>query len=172
MRPSELIAVRVGSVNLHARTLQVERSRHLGTEAAPKTPRARRTVRLTNGNVEVLQPAIELKAKPQDYLFRNVWNQPIEPANFYNLFRDAQRALAISALRDLYSAKDTYISLALTNGVSLTWLSEQTGVAVATLLKHYGRLIQFLASRRSGDVQDGGAETVQNGTNWTPNWTS
>ena len=118
-----------------------------------------------------MQPAIELKAKPQDYLFRNVWNQPIEPGNFYDLFRDAQRALAISPLRDLYSAKDTYISLALTNGVSLTWLSEQTGVAVATLLKHYGRLIQFLASRRSGDVQDGGAETVQNGTNWTPNWT-
>ena len=64
-------------------------------------------MRLTNGNVEVLQPAIELKAKPQDYLFRNVWNQPIEPANFYDLLRDAQRAPAISPLRDLYSAKDT-----------------------------------------------------------------
>ena len=150
MRPSELVAVRVGSVNLHARTLQVERSRHLGAEAAPKTPRARRTVRLTNGNVEVLTPAIELKAKPRDYLFKNVWNQPIEPANFYDLFRDAQRALAISPLRDLYSAKDTYISLALTNGVSLTWLSEQTGVAVATLHKHYGR---FIHSSQADDLE-------------------
>jgi integrase len=150
MRPSELVAVRVGSVNLHAHTLQVERSRHLGAEAAPKTLRARRTVRLTNGNVEVLTPAIELKAKPQDYLFKNVWNQPIEPANFYDLFRDAQRALAISPLRDLYSAKDTYISLALTNDVSLTWLSEQTGVAVATLLKHYGR---FIHSSQADDLE-------------------
>ena len=141
MRPSELVAVRVGSVNLHARTLQVERSRHLGSEAAPKTQRARRTVRLTRGNVEVLEPLFALKAKPHDYLFKNVWSQPIEPANFYDLFRDAQRALKISPLRDLYSAKDTYISLALTNDVSLTWLSEQTGVAVATLLKHYGRFI-------------------------------
>jgi len=107
-------------------------------------------VRLTNGNVEVLQPAIELKAKPQDYLFRNVWNQPIEPANFYDLFRDAQRALAISPLRDLYSAKDTYISLALTNDVSLAWLSKQTGVAVATLLKHYGR---FIHSSQADDLE-------------------
>ena len=141
MRPSELVAVRVGSVNLNARTLQVERSRHLGAEAAPKTQRARRTVRLTRGTIEVLEPLFELKGKPHDYLFKNVWRTPIEPANFYDLFRDAQRALAISPLRDLYSAKDTYISLALTNGVSLTWLSEQTGVAVATLLKHYGRFI-------------------------------
>src|SRR5215469_1243436 len=41
MRPSELVAVRVGSVNLHARTLQVGRSHHLGAEAAPKTLCAR-----------------------------------------------------------------------------------------------------------------------------------
>jgi integrase len=47
MRPSELVAARVGSLNIHVRTLQVERSRHLGAEAAPKTQRARRTVRLT-----------------------------------------------------------------------------------------------------------------------------
>jgi integrase len=35
MRPSELVALRVGSVSLRAQTLQVERSRHLGSEAAP-----------------------------------------------------------------------------------------------------------------------------------------
>jgi integrase len=120
MRPSELVALRVGSVNLHARTLQVERSRHLGSEAAPKTQRARRTVRLTRGNVEVLEPLFELKARPHDYLFKNIWGDPIEPANFYDLFRDAQRALSISPLRDLYSAKDTYMSHALINGVSVT----------------------------------------------------
>ena len=41
MRPSEAVAVRLRSVNLGARTVQVERSRHLGAEAAPKTLRAR-----------------------------------------------------------------------------------------------------------------------------------
>lgn len=160
MRPSEAVAVRVGSLNLGARTVQVERSRHLGAEAAPKTPRARRAVRLTWKNVEVLEPLIELKAQPADYLFKNVWGAPIEAANFYDLFRDAQRALSISPLRDLYSAKDTYISLALTNGVSLTWLSEQTGVAVATILKHYGRFIHssqaddFEMSKMEGNEQN------------------
>jgi hypothetical protein len=88
----------------------------------------------------VLRPHIEVKG-PHDYLFENVRGQPVEPANFYDLFRDAQRALGITPLRDLFSTKDTYISLALTNGVSLTWLSEQTGVAVATILKQYDRFM-------------------------------
>lgn len=93
MRPSEAVAVRVGSVNLRARTIQVERSRHLGEEAAPKTSRSRRAVRLTKDNAEVLEPLIELKTRPDDYLFKNVRGEPIEAANFYDLFRDAQRTL-------------------------------------------------------------------------------
>jgi integrase len=90
MRPSELVAVRIQSLNLGTRTIQVERSRHLGAEAAPKTSRARRAVRLTRDNAELLKPLIELKAQPQDYLFKSVWGTPIEAANFYDLFRDAQ----------------------------------------------------------------------------------
>jgi len=140
MRPSEAAAVRVRSVNLRTGTIQVERSRHLGTEAAPKTRRARRAVRLTHQSIETLRPLVELK-EADDYLFENVRGAPIEPVNFYDLFRHAQRALGISPPRDLYSTKDTYLSLALTNGVSLTWLSEQTGVAVATILKHYGQFV-------------------------------
>jgi hypothetical protein len=61
--------------------------------------------------------------------------------------RNAQRALSISPLRDLYSAKDTYMSVALTNSVGLTWLSEQTEVAVTTILKRYDR---FIHSSQSG----------------------
>ncbi len=141
MRPSEASAIRLRTVNLDARTLQVERSRHLGVEAPPKTQRARRAVRITAGAVEILKPLISLKARPDDYLFTNVRGEPIQQANFYDLFRDAQSTLKITPRRDLYSTKDTYISLALTNGVSLPWLSEQTGVAVATILKHYGRFI-------------------------------
>ena len=141
MRPSEATALRLRTINLGAQMLQVERSRHLGAEAAPKTARARRTVRLMKGNVDVLEKLIELQAQPDDYVFKNVWGGPIIGRYFYELFRGAERALSLTPLRDLYSVKDTYISLALTNGVSLTWLSEQTGVAVSTMLKHYGRFI-------------------------------
>ena len=49
-------------------------------------------------------------------------------------------------LRDVYATKDTYVSAALTCGVNLTWLSEQTGVAAITLRKHYGRFIHVDAA--------------------------
>jgi hypothetical protein len=64
--------------------------------------------------------------------------QPIDAANFAELFRRAQRALGIR-LRKFYSTKHTYVSMALTRNVNIRWLSEQTAVAVTTLLKHYGR---------------------------------
>ena len=78
--------------------------------------------------------------QPNGYVFTNVHGEPIKPENFYDLFRDAQRALEIP-LRDLYTTKDTYVSLALTNGVNLRWLSEQTGVHESTLLRHYGSFV-------------------------------
>ena len=70
--------------------------------------------------------------------------------------------LSISPLRDLDLAKDTYISLALTNGVSPTWLSEQTGVAITTIMKHYGR---FIHSSQADDIEMSKieAKTVQVG---------
>jgi integrase len=151
MRPSEAVAVRIRSFNLGARTVQVERSRYLGAEAAPKTPRARRAVRLTWKNVEVLEPLVELKARPEDYLFKNVRGEPIEAANFYDLFRDAQRALSISPLRDLYSAKDTYISLALTNDGLAVGADRRSGDDHPEAL---WPVHPFVADGRFRDVQD------------------
>ncbi|MEO6026404.1 MAG: tyrosine-type recombinase/integrase [Candidatus Binatia bacterium] len=135
MRPSELAALRLHCLNLPAGTLRVERSWHLGMEAAPKTDAARRTVRLTPRCRQVLAPVIELKAQPDDHVFTNVHGEPIKPQNFYDLFCEAQRALELP-LRDLYATKDTYVSRALTSGVNLRWLSEQTGVHESTLLRH------------------------------------
>jgi integrase len=140
MRPSEAVALRLRSIDLAAGTLWIERSRSLGAEHAPKTASAARVVRLTQRNVEILASVIELRAMPDDYLFKNSLNGPIDQRSFYKLFCATQRVLG-RRLRDLYATKDTYVSRALTNGVNLTWLSEQAGVAESTLRKHYGRFI-------------------------------
>ncbi len=140
LRPSEAVALRVRSLDLAAGTLFVERSRSLSTESAPKTSAAARVVRLTARNVEVLKQVIELRAEPDDYVFKNSLGRPIDQRSFYKIFCAAQRALGIR-LRDLYATKDTYVSVALTKGVNLTWLSEQTGVMESTLRTHYGRFI-------------------------------
>ena len=80
------------------------------------------------------------RARPDDYVFKNSLGRPIDQRSFYKLFCSAQRVLGIR-LRDLYATKDTYVSVALTKGVNLTWLSEQTGVMESTLRTHYGRFI-------------------------------
>ncbi len=140
LRPSEAVALRLRSLDLGAGTLFVERSRSLRSESAPKTSAAARVVRLTARNVEVLKQVIELRAEPDDYVFKNSLGDPIDQRSFYKIFCAAQRALGIR-LRDLYATKDTYVSVALTKGVNLTWLSEQTGVMESTLRTHYGRFI-------------------------------
>ena len=143
-RPSELAAACVGSLDLRAETLRIRASRHRGVESAPKTRSADRVIRLTPRNVDALRPVVELRARPDDHLFKNPWGEPIKPENFYDAFVDAQKALEIR-VRDLYATKDTYISNALTQGANLTWLSEQTGVAEATIRKHYGRFVHSTA---------------------------
>lgn len=64
-------------------------------------------------------------------------------AAFYNCFIKAQRELRISPIHDLYSTKDTYISVCLSGSepVNLSRLSEQTGVSESTIKKHYGRFM-------------------------------
>jgi integrase len=140
LRPSEAVALRVRSLDLAAGTLFVERSRSLKSESAPKTSAAARVVRLTARNVQVLRQVIEVRAERGDYVFKNSLGDPIDQRSFYKIFCAAQRALSIR-LRDLYATKDTYVSVALTKGVNLTWLSEQTGVMESTLRTHYGRFI-------------------------------
>jgi hypothetical protein len=83
---------------------------------------------------------IQLHAEPDDYFFKNSLGDPIDQRSFYKIFWAAQRALSIR-LRDLCATKDTYVSTALTSGVNLAWLSQQTGVMESTLRSHYGRFI-------------------------------
>ncbi len=162
MRPSEAVALRLRSLDLANGTLFVERSRSLGAEAAPKTAAAARVVRLTARNVEVLRPLVELRAEPGDYVFKNTLGQPIDQRSFYKLFCSAQRALGIR-MRDLYATKDTYVSTALTRGVNLAWLSEQTGVADATLRRHYGRFMHADAADalELSKIDSNGSKSVQ-----------
>ncbi len=143
-RPSELSAARIGSLDPRAGTLRIRASRSRGEENGPKTSSADRVVRLTPRNVEVLRPIVPLHARPDGYLFKNMRGEPVNSEWLYDPFVNAQQALGIR-IRDAYTTKDTYISNALTHGVNLTWLSEQTGVAEATLRKHYGRFVHTAA---------------------------
>jgi hypothetical protein len=64
-----------------------------------------------------------------------------------------QRALGIR-VRGLYSTKVTFVSSALTAGVKIAWLGQQTGVNYTTLRRHYGKWMPSNAVRETRAVRD------------------
>src|SRR4030095_8566907 len=67
--------------------------------------------------------------------------RPIEPKAFASRhWYRCLRAIGLR-LRGIYCTKDTFVTTALQAGVKVAWLEAQTGVAYATLKRHYGKWI-------------------------------
>jgi hypothetical protein len=88
--------------------------------------------------VRLLRALQPLHVTPTTPVFTHTRGGPIEPNSFLPHWYAAQRACGIR-VRGLYSTKDTFVTTALTAGVKIAWLEEQTGVAYATLKRHYGK---------------------------------
>lgn len=124
-RPSDLSAVRVRSINLNAGTIRMIESFDSGHVGDVKTQSSDRMARLTPENAKLLRDLLELRPDPNAFFFRDVHGDSIDCGVLYNSFVEAQRALGISPIRDLYSTKDTFMSVCMSNGVDLSWLSAQ-----------------------------------------------
>ncbi len=85
----------------------------------------------------VLREMQPLHVTPESPVFTSTIGGPIDPKRFGALWGDALRGCAVRA-RGLYSTKDTFVSLALRVRGPL-WVERQTGVAYATLRKHYAK---------------------------------
>lgn len=141
LRPSEASGLLVRDLDLERGLLFVRRSRSEYQDARPKTRQARRTVELFPAVVTVLRSIIPTDASPDRRVFTNTLGRPIEPTKFN---RDHwTRALADDAVkvshRGLYSTKDTFVTMAMMLACPPAWIEEQTGVAWATLKRHYAK---------------------------------
>ncbi len=140
MRPSEASGLQWRDVDLERGMLYVRRSYHLYGYNAPKTKAARRTVELFPQTVAILTALKKLHVKPETAVFLTTRGEPIEPKTFSEHWYSALRALGLR-VRGLYCTKDTYVTTALHAACRIEWLEAQTGVAYATLRKHYGRWV-------------------------------
>jgi len=170
LRPSEASGLQWQDVDLTHGLLYVRRSFHRYTYGAPKTRSARRTVELLPETVRVLRDFQPLHVTPETPVFTSTISGPIDPKRFGDLWGIALRACGVRA-RGLYTTKDTFVSLALRVRGPL-WVERQTGVAYATLRKHYAKWMPreddrselerlaaaFGVSDRSGDVKLSPAE--------------
>lgn len=141
-RPSEVIALRWRDVDLASGLFRVTRSRYLNEDSAPKTGVAARTVEMVPETIALLKMIQPLHVDPDDPVFRNTEGRQIYANTFLQwAWHPCLRALGIR-MRGVYALKDTYISIALSKGVNISWLVGQTGVSYATMLKHYGTFLR------------------------------
>ena len=124
-------------IDLARGLLCVRRSFRRYTYGAPKTRSARRTVELLPETVRVLRDFQPLRVTPETPVFTSTLGGPIDPKRFGDLWGIALRACGVRA-RGLYTTKDTFVSLALRVRGPL-WVERQTGVAYATLRRHYAK---------------------------------
>src|SRR5262249_50648475 len=107
----------------------------------PKTAAAERWVELFPETVRLLAALQPLRVTPTQPVFTTTEGQPIEPKAFASRYwYRGLRALQLR-VRGIYATKDTFVTTALQVGVKVAWLEAQTGVAYATLKRHYGRWI-------------------------------
>jgi len=139
-RPSELVALRWGDVDLRTAKLMVRRSRTLGEDNAPKTAASERTIDLARTVVDVLRGVKPLHVTDEDFVFRNTEGRPIFADNFGKYWHPALRAVGVRP-RKFYATRHTFISVALTRGVRIKWLAEYVGTSVDMIEKHYGRYL-------------------------------
>ena len=85
------------------------------------------------------------------HVFVSTDGEPIEPKSLSAHWYACLRALGIR-VRGVYCTKDTFMSTALTAGVSITWLEQQTGVAYATIRKHYGRWLRTEGASQTAKI--------------------
>jgi integrase len=140
MRPSEAAGLQWGDIDLAGRCLHVRRSRHLWEYNAPKTRQARRRVELFPEVVNVLKAVQPLHVTPEMPVFTNLQGNPVEPNSLLPHWYRCLRALGIRQ-RGLYCMKDTFVTTALSVGVKIPWLEQQTGVRYDTLRRHYGKWV-------------------------------
>ncbi len=74
MRPSEAVALRWGDVDTERGTIEVSKSRYLGSEGPPKTEASNRTVYLLPIVRDALRDVKPLHAEPDQYVFVNEWS--------------------------------------------------------------------------------------------------
>jgi len=141
-RPSELLGLRWGDVDLKAGFLCISKSRYLDRDGATKTVGSDRTIRLLPSVVDLLKQIKPLNATDRGYVFLNKEGQPVN-------FRTWRKGVWYRILRGLeirprkpYCTRHTFISVGLSNGVNIKWLAEYCGTSVAMIEKHYGRYVR------------------------------
>jgi integrase len=138
MRTAEAVGLRWKCVNLHAGRLDIETSRTLGEDNAPKTKESARSLDLRPDVVTVLR---SLRGRRDDaaFVFTTRYGTPLNQERFVE--KHWRRALERTEVprRKFYATRHTFITLSLEAGAPIRELAEYCGTSVEMIEKHYAK---------------------------------
>ena len=141
-RPSEIIALRWGDIDLKTGNASISKSRYMNTDAPTKTVASEREIALGQPIVAALKALKPLHVAEDDFVFKNQEGNPIlEDKWRAKYWYRALRACQVRP-RKFYATRHTFISDALSHGLNIKWVAEYCGTSVAMIEKHYGRYIK------------------------------
>lgn len=109
-----------------------------GEKVATKTSTVRRVL-LTSKAVQILKRHTETRFTG-GYVFQTTYGNPYDLKDLTAAFKAACEAAGVRYRRP-YTLRHTYASRALTAGVEPSWLAQQLGDRLETVLRHYARWI-------------------------------
>lgn len=140
-RPSELVGLRWGDVDLRAGKLTIRRSRTMNEDNAPKTQASERTIDLLPKVVAALRQAKPLHVTDESFVFVNTEGRPIIVDNLDRVWHPALRATNTRP-RKFYATRHTFISTALGRGAKVKWVGTYCGTSLAMIEKHYSAWLE------------------------------
>ncbi|MEN3759379.1 Arm DNA-binding domain-containing protein [Aeromonas veronii] len=141
MRPSEICALRWGSIDWIGNTVQVSSARVVGVIKSTKTRAGTRTIELTSDALAALASQKRFTFMRGEYVFEDPkLNEPWSGAEsirkkawLYTLRRSGVR------YRHLYQTRHTFATANISRGCNLFWLATQMGhKGPEMLFRHYG----------------------------------
>jgi integrase len=136
-RPSEAVALTWGDLNPGTLTVRINKSRHLGSEGIPKTPKSRRTIIVSAGLMELLQASRLPIWNDSDKVFHNKKGTALTSDYFRkDYWTPFLEALKVRKLK-LYATRHTFITERVKAGENLLAIAQYAGTSLAMIQSNY-----------------------------------
>jgi integrase len=137
MRPSELVGLKWGCVDLATGKLTVKVSRTEGQDNPVKTKKSKRTRVAQESVCAVLRAIQPLHCAPDTHVFTTRYGTPIQQEKFME--KHWHRALRATGIRPrrFQQARSTFITEAIRRGLDLKFIADYCGTSVTMIEKHY-----------------------------------
>lgn len=143
MRTGEIVALKWENIDFERKVIKVRRARRAGIESDPKTSNSVRDVVIIDQLMPYLIEHKKIMQNISEYLFINMYGEPFYSSSkiSHTYWKPVLEKLGLT-YRRMYLMRHTFISLMISNGEDILWVSKNVGHKdLSITLKDYARYI-------------------------------